>query len=270
VPISNYTIVPVRDGKTLYLCTLGGRDAAGTMIADVQCYNPVTHAAEIVSHLPRDLAGYLVGGAAAVNNKVYVFGGLRWAPSQGATAVTFEWDPATDTWTQKGNMSLARGYIMSAVVDGQIYAFGGDIFGGSGALEAQTIAEKFDPSRGLWSNAAVEDLPFPSGEGRAYGFDSSSRTVVSGQVVLAGGGSWPGHTAQGMVYDVASDSYGLGFPDLNVGRRLHAVFVDPEMARLWVAGGLSSDPGYGGDAGPHAPAEYVDLVRRVYLPVVVR
>jgi hypothetical protein len=34
--------------------------------------------------------------------------------------------------------------------------------------------------------------------------------------------------------------------------------------------GRSSDPGYGGDEPPYAPAEYVDLVARVYLPLVVR
>jgi hypothetical protein len=272
VPISNYVVVPYRDPKTrtTYLCTVGGRNATGSYINDVQCYDPVSHNVGTVSRVPRAYAGWQIGGAASVNNKIYIFGGLRWTPDYAETDMTVEWDPATDTWTGKAAMSQARGYIMSAVVDGKIYAFGGDVFDPSGLLVAQSTAERFDPAVGKWSDAAVTDLPFPSGEGQAYGFGSASSTMVKGGVVLAGGGQWPYDTAEGLVYNVSSDSYDYGFPDLNVSRRLHASFYDVDRDRLWVVAGRSSDPGYGGDEPPYAPAEYVDLVARVYLPLVVR
>ena len=71
-------------------------------------------------------------------------------------------------------MSLARAFIDVAVVDGRIYAFGGDIYDGE-YLIAQTNTEVFDPALGSWDDTAVAELPFASGEGRAFGFDSDFR-----------------------------------------------------------------------------------------------
>lgn len=53
---------------------------------------------------------------------------------------------------------------------------------------SQTITEMFDPGTGTWDDAAVANLPAASGEGQAYGFDTTTGYQVAGKVVIAGGG----------------------------------------------------------------------------------
>jgi hypothetical protein len=104
-----------------------------------------------------------------------------------------------------GDLTLGRGYINVAVVNGLIYGFGGDVFDGTN-LVAQTIAEVFDPATGTWSDAAVADLPIATAEGRAFGFDTNAPYEFAGKIIIAGGGQWPADTAEGFSYDVATDT----------------------------------------------------------------
>jgi hypothetical protein len=254
VPVSNYTATFVKIGAADLLCTFGGRAAGGLSTPEVQCYDPVANSAYVKTLLPSAFDGFTPGGQAVVDNMVYVFGGLRTTSAPYTTAVTFRYDPQANTWTQLGNLGLARGYIMASPVDGRVYAFGGDTFDGTN-LAAQSIAEVLDPATGTWDDAAVADLPAASGEGRAFGFDSIWGYVLSGQVVLAGGGQWPEETAEVLRYDVAAGTYDPGFPDLNVARRDHAGFFVPGTpGRMWVVGGR-----HGSDNPPYAPAETYDI-----------
>jgi hypothetical protein len=259
VPISNYTIVPLNDGSADLLCTFGGRDSAGNMILTAQCYNPVANTVTTKADLPSTFVGFLPGGAAAVNGKAYIFGGFRSASAPYNHAYTYEYDPVANTYTQKGDLSLGRAYLDVAVVDGLIYGFGGDTYDGAN-LFATTRTEVFDPAAGTWDDAAVADLPTASGEGRAFGFDTASAYELAGKIVIAGGGQWPGDWNEVEMYDIASDSYDYGFPNLNVQRRNHAGFFVPgEPGKMFVFGGRSGAVGYGGDNPPYAPPEYYDV-----------
>ena len=275
VPISNYTIVQVNNGSADLLCTFGGRDNAGASTTAVQCYNPVANTVSQVSTLPGELGQFMPGGAAAVNNIAYVFGGFRSSSIPYHTSQTWSYNPVTNSWTQKGNISVGRGYIQVAVVDGKIYGFGGDTYDGAN-LVAQTIAEVFNPVAGTWNNSAVADLATASGEGRSYGFDSNSGYELVGKIVLAGGGIWQADTNAVLVYDVTSNTYDEGFPDLNIGRRDHGGFFVPGgPGRMFVFGGYSAASGYGGDAPPYAPPEYYEVafvggLDMIYLPHVMR
>jgi hypothetical protein len=254
-PISNYTIVKINLAGDPLLCTFGGRDNAGGYIAAVQCYNPITNTTSTASTLPGEMGEYIPGGVAVVSNKVYVFGGYR-STDPYHIMQTWEWDPETNTWAQKGDISLGRGYINVSVVDGKIYGFGGDIYNGTDLL-AQTKAEVFDPVTGKWNDAAVADLPTASGEGTAYGFDSSSPYELGGKIIIAGGGQWPNDTAETFLYDIATKTYDYTFADLNVSRRDQAGFFVPgDPGAMWVFGGRSSSPGFGSDNPPYAPPEY--------------
>ena len=258
-PVSNYTINQVNNGSADLLCTFGGRGAAGTSVLTVQCYNPATNTASIVTNLPTAYSGYTPGGQAVVDNKVYVFGGFNNAASPYELNRTDRYDPVANTFTQVGNLSLARAYIDNAVVDGKVYGFGGTVFDGT-SLYAQTIAEVFDPATGTWNDAAVADLPVASAEGRAYGFDSGSPYVLAGKIVIAGGGQWPAESNEALIYDVAANSYDYGFPNLNISRRDHAgVWVPGDPGTMWVFGGRSSATGFGGDLPPYAPPEYYEV-----------
>jgi uncharacterized repeat protein (TIGR01451 family) len=268
VPISNYTIVPLNDGSADLLCTFGGRDSAGNMTLTTQCYNPITNAVVTKANLPSTFTGFLPGGAAAVNGKAYIFGGFRNTSAPYNLASTYEYDPIANTFTQVGDISLARAYINVAVVDGLIYGFGGDTYDGTNLI-ATTKAEVFDPVAGTWNDAAVADLSTATSEGRAYGFDTSSGYELAGKVIVAGGGQWPGDTNAVFSYDVATNTYDDTFPDLNITRRNQAGFFVPgDPGAMWVFGGRSSAVGYGGDNPPYAPPEYKPVNLAVLAPKI--
>jgi len=264
-PISNYTINLVNNGSADVLCTFGGRDAGGTTTLNVQCYNPVANTAAVVATLPAAYTGFTPGAQAVVDNMVYVFGGFNSLASPYELARTDRFNPVTNSFTQLGNLSLARSYIDAAVVDGKIYAFGGTVFDGA-SLFAQTKTEVMaDPGgAGTWDDAAVAELPTATAEGRTYAFDSASAYELAGKIVIAGGGEWPAETGEVLIYDVATDTYDYAFPDLNIMRRDHAgVFVPGNPGTMWVFGGRTSVAGYGGDNPPYAPPEFYEVSQGV-------
>jgi hypothetical protein len=260
VPISNYTVNLVNDGANDVLCTFGGRPSAGGTTDEVQCYDPVANTAAVVSNLPSAYTGYAPGGQAVVDNMVYVFGGFNPVTPPYELARTDRYDPVANTFTQVGDLTLARSYLDVAVIDGAIYAFGGTTFDGTN-LNAQMIAEVMaDPGgAGTWDDAAVTDLTVPSAEGRAWGYDSNSGYPYANGAVIAGGGQWPGETAEALFYDATTDSYDYTFLDLNHARRDHAgVFVPictedltDGLPGMWVFGGRQ-----GVDDPPYMPSEY--------------
>jgi subtilisin family serine protease len=265
-PISNYTVSFVHNHTGDALCTFGGRAASGVQTSDVQCYYPGSNTASVVTHMPSAWDGYGPYTQVVVDNMVYIFGGFNNTSQPYMLARTDRYDPLANSFTQMGDLSLARSYIMAAAVDGKIYAFGGDTFDGSNLI-AMTRAEVFDPAAQRWNDSAVTDLPSASGEGRAFGFDRSSGYFLAGQVILAAGGQWPGDTNQVITYDVASNSY-RGFIDLNVSRRDQASFFIPgDPGSMWVFGGHS-----GVDTPPYADPEYyqVFLAKYAFLPVALK
>ena len=182
-------------------------------------------------------------------------------------ARTDRYDPVLNTFTQMGNMSIARSYIMAAAVDGKIYAFGGNVWDGVN-LNAQTIAEVFNPLTQSWDDASIANLPTASGEGRAYGFNTSSSSPLAGKIVIAGGGQWPNDTNEVLAYDVATNTYESSVPNLNISRRDQAGFFIPgDPGAMWVFGGHS-----GSDNPPYAPPEYYHVFtpKYNYLPIIYR
>ncbi len=266
-PISNYSVSLVNNGTADVLCTFGGRTSDGLQTPDVQCYNPITNSASIVNTMPAAWAGYGPYTQVVVNNKAYIFGGLRTTGLPYVLARTDRYDPQANTFTQMGDLSMARSYIMAAAVDGIIYAFGGDTYDGV-TLTAVSKAERFDPAYGTWNDLAVTELPFPSGEGRAFGFDSNASNILAGKIVLAGGGEWPNVTNQVISYDLSTKAYDTGFPDLNVARRDQAAFLIPgDPGAMWVFGGST-----GTDLPPYAPPEYYAIYtpKYTFLPLAIK
>ncbi len=253
-PVSNYTIIPLTVNGTDLLCIFGGVGTAGSPVNNFECYDPIGNTAANMGTLPGQLGQFNPGGAAVVDNIAYVFGGFRNTASPYHTSETWGWDPGTNLWTQKGNITIGRGYINVEVVDGIIYGFGGDVFDGAN-LNAQTIAESFDPAAGTWNDAAVADMPQATGEGRAFGFSPTSPYDQAGRIIIASGGLWPASTPEVFFYDLASDTYDYSFPDLNVSRRDAAGFFIPsDPGQMWVFGGWA-----GADAQPFGLPEFYSV-----------
>jgi hypothetical protein len=283
-PVSNYTISLINFNGADVLCTFGGRTATGAQTLAVQCYDPLTNIAAQITNLPADPYTNATPGAQVVyDNQVYLFGGIDVNASTTETnlAHTFRYDPLTNKFARLDDLTIARGYLMAAVVDGQIYAFGGDEYDGD-TLIPQTITEVMvDPAgAGVWDDTAVADLPASAGGGRAIGFDRDSGYQLAGKVAIIALAQYPGASYEVITYDVLSDTYDLNYPNLNVPRRNHAaVFVPVNtptpgdgLPGMWVMGGFCTGGTCGGDHQPYGPPEFfpVYLVKHFYVPFIFR
>lgn len=167
---------------------------------------------------------------------------------------------AGSRWTHLPyRLSLARGYVVPAIVDGKIYAIGGCTFDGT-TLYAQTTVECFDPANPSLGWQAKAGLPTPMGEGQAWGFDTGDKYGLGGCIVMAGGGAWPADTNLCFIYNVAGNAW-TSFPwNLNHNRRDHAgVMITDTLYSggnpgIWVFGGRS-----GSDANVLNIPEYFPL-----------
>lgn len=95
-----------------------------------------------------------LGKGAIVNGLFYVIGGAT-RPStslaSGSSAVEV-YDPATNAWTTKAPMPTARFGMALEVVDGKIYAIGGQASSGTATL---STVEVYDPATNTWSTDAA-------------------------------------------------------------------------------------------------------------------
>ena len=86
-------------------------------------YDPATGIWQEKADIPTQR---LVPTASVVNNKIYVFGGATSVPGGWIIhSAVEEYDPKTDSWTEKTPMPTAASDLSSGVVDGKIYVFGG-------------------------------------------------------------------------------------------------------------------------------------------------
>ncbi|MEJ5311878.1 MAG: carboxypeptidase regulatory-like domain-containing protein [Anaerolineae bacterium] len=245
-PVSNYNIARLTDsGGNEVLVTFGGRLNTGSVTNMVQGFYPVSKTTVVFNADPYPVATS-PGGVAVVNNIAYVFGGFN---NSAVISDTYIFDitaPAGSRWTAGPPLNHARSYIGAAVVDGVIYAIGGDDYP-SGLLRPLTITERLDTANPIaWDDAGVADLPVACDEMPAFGFDSASPYRLAGSVVIAGCGQWPGEYATSLRYDVASDTWDETFADLNQARRNHAGAFIPAGAGagrpgLWVWGGRQTN-----------------------------
>jgi hypothetical protein len=237
VPVSNYTIARVTDGSGNELLMIwGGRDQNGAVVNTVQGYNPVTNTTVDLTATDPYPETTSPGAVEVVGNKAYSFGGFDAAVTTAACHI-FDITAADGArWTSCPDLNLSRSYIATGVVDGVIYAIGGDTFDGA-ALNPQTIVEKLDTANPTaWDDASVADLPLPCDENRGFGFDTGSGYDLAGKVIVAGCGQWPNvpsELAESLSYDVATNTWDQAFPDLINARRNHAgVFIPAVDAPL--------------------------------------
>ncbi|MCB8966056.1 MAG: S8 family serine peptidase [Ardenticatenaceae bacterium] len=244
VPVSNYSIARVVDGGSNEILMLfGGRPAAGGVTNVIQGYLPATNS--VVNFSPADVYPFNTapGGIEVVDNLVYIFGGFDAATVVDNTYIFDITASAGSRFSAGPPLNLARSYMATAVVDGVIYAIGGDDWDGA-SLIAVDIVEKLDTANPVaWDDASVADLPLPCDENRAVGFDSTTLYDLAGTVVVAGCGQWSDELPESLLYDVASNTWDAAFPDLNDARRNHAGTFIPlgdgtdGLPGIWIWGG---------------------------------
>ena len=187
----NWLSTSVVDGK---IYAIGGYNVYhGTELATVEVYDPVTDTWTQKADMPTP-RGYTA--ASEVNGKIYAIGGntSRGGGDNGENKVE-EYDPATDTWTEKADLPTPRRALATSVVNGRIYAIGGA--SPSGATLA--TVEEYDPATDTWTKKA--DMP------TARAFVSTS--VINGKIYAFGGQTSPAWPAFSAVeeYDPVTDTW---------------------------------------------------------------
>ena len=191
----------------------------------VEEYNPVANTWTTKTPMPtaRD-----AGISAVVNGKIYVIGGYN-APNR--LNVVEEYDPANDTWTNCGAqapsngcspMPTPRNRLAGAVVDGKIYAIGGE----SDASNFR-IVEAYDPATNTWTTKT--SLP-------TWRTQITS-SVVNGKIYVFGSGGGAHNAVD--EYDPATNTWtncgGSGCAPMPTGRVALTSSVVNE--KIYVIGG---------------------------------
>jgi N-acetylneuraminic acid mutarotase len=142
------TAVVAFEGKIL---VIGGFDAAGEVVPDVEAYDPETNTWAPFTPLPKSLHHV---NAAVVGGKVYVLGALR-DPTFIEVGDVYEYDPAGKAWIAKTKMTpgTERGAAAVGVIGTKIYIAGGF------RMSAVADFSAYDTATDTWEE--LPDLPAP-------------------------------------------------------------------------------------------------------------
>ena len=159
---------------------------------------------------------------AAVNGRIYVFGGAQTNPGCFYLNTGEVYDTLTDTWAGVAPMAWNPDGAGAAVVDGQVYVGGGLIQCGS----SYSNFAAYNPASNTWTAKA----PMPLARGR---FAMGS---INGIVYAAGGGLGSGVTGVLQAYDTATDTWSQKAPmptaRMWMGSTVHG-------GKLYVMGGFN-------------------------------
>jgi len=123
---------------------------------------------------------------AAVNGKMYVIGG--WDDGK-AAGINYEYDPASDKWTQKRGMPRSAHHAAIATANGKLYVIGGFVppkdtqIPTGGAWEPIADTWEYDPAADSWKSLA----PVPTKRGAAVAVEVAGKIyVIGGATTVAG------------------------------------------------------------------------------------
>jgi N-acetylneuraminic acid mutarotase len=163
---------------------------------------------------PVSVARYAADGVDALNGKIYFVGG--WNSS--VQNLVERYDPATNQWETLSPMTVTRTGVATAVLNGKLYAIGG---------EGLSSVEIFDPQTGQWSTGPA----LPSVLHR------TTAITVDGKIILVGGRNSAGQDL-GQVLELDPNTsqwtQKAAMPTARFGAKL--VFVD---GKVWAIGGES-------------------------------
>ena len=123
----------------------GSKNGGRVLCRTLEIYDPVRNKWSTGAPIPIDASGSAIG--AALNGKLYVVGGIVRGANTGALQI---YDPATDRWTSGAPMPTPRSGLMTAVINGKLYAIGGN----NGASLA--TVEIYDPATNTWTTGTPE------------------------------------------------------------------------------------------------------------------
>ncbi|KPV57578.1 hypothetical protein QJ48_21330 [Paenibacillus sp. A3] len=158
----------------------GGMTTGTRSVTNVDVYDPSTDTWTSKSNMPKAIHG---SAAVISNDKIYLVGGRLIDNSTNVSLNSFqEYNPATDKWTSKPNMSANRGMGNAVVFSGKIFAIGGN----DQSYENNTV-EAYDPKTNTWTpraklNHARSGLGAVTYNGKIYVVGGSSANTSNSAV----------------------------------------------------------------------------------------
>lgn len=251
-PISNYAIAAIKTKAGVGLYTIGGRDADGAIITTVQVYYPATNKTAVLKKdpwpgmTPSDCVSLPGTGVTVVNDTAYVLGGMSFSTSVPAcvddnSKQVWAFDPSAKPgkmWKQQPDMKVALGYVAPAVLNGTIYAIGGDL-NDAGTLTAQPTVQGWKVGSKKWSDTDYADLSQGCDESQAFAYDSGP---LAGTITLAGCGQWPNALPDVAQYTAKKNKWASAGA-MNEARRNQAGadIGTAKAPKMMIAGGYNSD-----------------------------
>ncbi len=177
----------------------------------------------------------------AVNGKMYVIGG--WDDGK-AAGINYEYDPATDKWTQKKGMPRSAHHAAIATANGKLYVIGGFVppkdtqIPTGGAWEPIADVWEYDPAADSWKSLAS----LPTKRGAAVAVEVEGKIYVIGGATTVAGSKDPYFTFFGPslvlttneVFDPATNKWESRRP-MSVARN-HA-YAAAVNGKIYVIGG---------------------------------
>ena len=165
---------------------------------------------------PVSVARYAYDGVEVLGGKIYFAGGKDGAS---AKSIAERYDPVTNTWETLAPMLAPRNGVATAVLDGKLYAIGGQYL---------SSVEIYDPTTGVWS--AGLSLPSEVKYGTAI--------TVSGQIYLVGGqNAGNNELNQVLSFDSSTNQWTA---KANMPTARHGASLVWFKNRIWALGGRSS------------------------------
>ena len=182
MPMSKKTKTCVVDGK---IYAIGGWSTANeqSQLETVEVYDPATDTWAKVQSMNHARCS---AGISVVNGEIYAMGGIGWPPNRDQSGRYLSslylsnvevFNPKTNRWRERTEMSVPKAAHSTSVIDGKIYVIGGHLQEGTKSTILLTI-EIYDPATDRWTQAP--DM--------LIGKSGHATEVVDGQIYIFGGG----------------------------------------------------------------------------------
>jgi N-acetylneuraminic acid mutarotase len=221
-----------------------GKELAWQPVDNAWEYTPETDSWRALAPLPTRRGA---GGAATVNDKIYVVGGASTLPGATDSAIRFdgqprdsvlgtneEYDPAANAWRSRAPMPTARNHFLTAVVGGKIYTIGGRLGSTFITRSSNTeVNEEYDVAQDVWRTKAA----MPTARSGVAG------GVYNGKIYVAGGEFQNDKIMAAFrafeAYDPATNTWDGSLPRMRIPRHGFAGAVIGDRLHV-VAGGIQT------------------------------
>jgi hypothetical protein len=210
--VANMAAAVLTDTNGPRIYVVGGSSIDSVPAPVVRVYNPITDSISTLAagdNWPANPVR-VPGGSAIYQNKLYIFGGFSALGAGSVFSGTWLFDPMAPSgsrWTQMDDLNVARGYIAGAVLDGKLYAIGGDTWNSvSRVLVPNNTVEMLDLAQPSPTWVTVASLPTNRGDLRAWAYDSGTGYEISGRIMVAGG-PYPTPDGNAYIYDPTVDAW---------------------------------------------------------------